>query len=503
MRPRLMSEIVQTRHQLIPQISQNLMSEDSSIFSVNSNFYAAIFEFCQGSFPKTIWEYGILSAANPDNFKLLIVNTPINSVSTAFNKMSSTVISSFEGIFYIAIYFQIFDVEARGFTRPIIFTIANQCEEVIQNIYTHYGKEINDFVSRIQNPSFERFPNELMKFAKSLKLLQEKEQNNLIINSKMNELSSILSYFGINDISSEGAEERSFEYFSLINNDLRNAKDLCNFKEIVDDLEEFIGDLPTAKYLSNLQNLANYYETNYSIDFGMSSETYGFSDYVTKMLVEEMKMSEKDSETIAKVSIRKLVKTRVFFYIAFSLLSGQTLIIKTKDTQTGVALAKKLTVLCPFFKENELHICDSIEAVSCLKYSIVVCKDIIGEYRDIVSFLDIDTGYYSGDGCPPSSYVWKVLGNCTDISESAFILNVLLRLKHSSAYFVGKLAVVSTEGNNASCDRLLSILKEFGFSNADIPILKYWVHAYFNKNTVFKPILANNRSSTGLILAPF
>ena len=308
---------------------------------------------------------------------------------------------------------------------------------------------------------------------------------------------------GITDISSEGAEEKSFEYFSLINNDLRPAKDLCDFNKTVDDLEEFISNLPTSKYISNLQNLTDYYETNYAIDFGMSSEKIGFSDYVTKLLIDELKMSEKDSETISKISIRRLVKTKVFFYIAFSLLSGQTLIIKTKDKQAGIALAKKLTILCPFFKENGLHICDSIDPISSLKYAIVVCQDIIGNYLDAINLIDIDIGIYSGDGCPPSSYVWKILGTCTDISESAFILNVFLRLKHSSAYFVGKLAVVSAEGNDNSPDSLLSILKEFGFSHSDIPILKYWVYAYFNKDSSFKPILANNKSSLGHILAPF
>ena len=506
MRPRLMSEIVQSRHiQLVPHNPSNFISEDSSIFSVNTNFYAAIFEFSQGSFPKTIWEYGIMSAANPDNFKLLIVNTPINAISTAFNTHSSTVVSSFDGVYYIAVYFQLFDIEARGFTRQVIFTIANQCQEVVQNIYTHYSKEIDEFVKKLQKPSHESFPNDLIKFAKSLKLLQEKEQTNLIINSKMKELTTILNHFGITDISSEGAEEKSFEFFSMINNDLRSVRDLTNFKEVVDDLEHFINNLPPAKFIANIQNLTQYYETNYSMDFGNTSgytNINAFPEFTTDLIIEESQILEKDSETISKVSIRRLLKSRIFYFVAFTLLSGQTLIIKSRDKKLGSFLAKKLSILCPFFREKDLHICTEIDAISSLKYSIVVCNKVIGEYKNIVSFLDIDVGFYSGDGCPQTSYVWRVLGRCTDLSENAFILNVLLRLKSTSSEFIIKLSSIA-EGKESSPDHLINSMKEIGFSVADIPIMKYWIHAYFNKNSLIKPILANNKSSTGLILAPY
>ena len=82
-----MSESGQARMlQSSSYMTSNLISEDSSVIS-------------QGSFSKVIWEYSSLYGTNSDNFKLLIVNTLMNSILTDFSRLPSIVLSSLLFIF--------------------------------------------------------------------------------------------------------------------------------------------------------------------------------------------------------------------------------------------------------------------------------------------------------------------------------------------------------------------------------------------------------------------
>ena len=45
----------------------------------------------------------------------------------------------------------------------------------------------------------------------------------------------------------------------------------------------------------------------------------------------------------------------------------------------------------------------------------------------------------------------------------------------------------------------MSALKEAGFTKDDKPIIKYWLHCYFNHQKL-RPILMNNMSRGGLTM---
>jgi hypothetical protein len=478
-----------------------LVSEDSSVITTTGNFYSAIYEFAQGSYPNTIWEHGTMINTNQENFKLLVVNTPVNSLTSSFSTTPVTVVSSFEGISYIAIYFQLFDIEARGFTRTVIFVLAHANLEILSKIRIKYSNELVEFIKRMQEPSVKSFPGDLLSFAKSLKLIQEKtKESNSFIDSKMNELKYILDEFGIHDVTSEGAEERTVESYTIINNNLRSINELSNFNTIVDEIECFVDSLPTTKLLANILSDINFYESDLSIDFGGTSDFIneeGFSFFTFDIMNMEFVADDSD---VTKYSLISFLRNNIFYFLAFSLLSGQTLVIRTENKEIGKVLAKRLTVLCPFFRQRDLVVCDEIEPTQALKYSIVVARKINGEFKNIINLLDIDVGYYTGDGCSPTSFVYGILGKCCCISESAFVLDLLCKLKAAATDFI--ITLSSSDAILKSPDSLLSSLKETGFTRDDFPLLKYWTHAYFNKDNL-KPILMNNKSKAGLTMAPF
>lgn len=477
------------------QAFSTLSSDDTCTLQSTSGIYAAIFEFSQASYPKTIWEYGSLVLNNNDGFKLYVVNTPVNSCSSDFNTEPSIVVSSYEGISYIAVYTQLYDAEARGFTRTIIFTIAMLNFDTITKLHSKYYNKIIEIIKIIQSPSVEKFPLELKQFARSLSRIQEQENNkNQIINSKMEELQRILKLFKIEKYDDVEYIERPLEYFTIINNALRPIEELIHLEDIRPKLEEFVDSLPYNSFLANIDTESSFVESPITIDFGGSSNFRGFGGFPAFAL-RSMHLQA------CPYSLVKFSKNNVFFFIGFTLLSGQTLIIRSNDISIAKPLAERLIFLVPFFRPEYYKICKTITPEESLKYSIVVTENICGDAKHLASVLDLQSDYYAGDGCPPSSIVWKVLGKSTNVSETAFILHMLMKLKDCAACFVMKLAEVS--GVKAlTPDSLLNDLRAFGFSKDDAPILKYWIASYFNKDKL-KPILRGNRSKSGLTMAPF
>lgn len=475
----------------------SLLTDDSSLLSSNGGIYAAIFEFSQASFPNTIWEYGSYEVSSHNSFKLYVVNTPVNSCSSDFNTEPSIIISSFEGSSYIAAYIQLFDAEARGFARTIIFTIATSSFEVITKIHSMYYDELINIMKLMQKPSLDNFPKELKSFAKALNHVQKLEDfKNVAINSKMDELKTILKLFNIENYEDADFVERPVEYFTIINNKLRTIQTLIHLDEISDKLKKFIDSLPTTPYLTNIVVESDFIESNLTIDFGGSSNFRGFGGFPVFA-----QRTLTIDETSSQYSLINFSKNNIFFFIGFTLLSGQTLIIRSNDLALGESFAKRLLFLVPFFRPEHFLVCDSISPEKSLKYSIVVTKSLTGDAKHVASVLDLQLDYYAGDGCPPSSIVWKVLGKSTDVSEKAFILHMLIKLKECAANFVMKLSEMA-DIKSITPDSLLNDLKAYGFSKDDSPILKYWIAAYFNKDKL-KPILRDNKSKSGLTMAPF
>ncbi|EAX89788.1 hypothetical protein TVAG_366920 [Trichomonas vaginalis G3] len=258
-----------------------------------------------------------------------------------------------------------------------------------------------------------------------------------------------------------------------------------------------MSSMPKTITGANILCYSEYSETKNIIDFGGITNKLcydGFSRFASKSIETRL--------TNVSQLIPRLLNSHVFYFIAFTLLSGQTLIIKTEEFASTKSFAEKLTILCPFYKPSHMKITNSINVVDSQQYSIVITKDVVGDVKKVVSLLDLITGYYNGDGCPSSSFVNNVLidKDKQNLSENTFMLHILTKLKEISSkfmFFMRKFVNYSQ-----TPDELLNAVQSLGISKDDVPILKYWICCYYNKSNL-KPILRANHSKSGLTMTPF
>lgn len=480
--------------------ANSAISEDSfQFFAEERKYYSAIYEFSQGAAPSALWECGLTPGISDlALFMNAVVNTPANSNSYSSYELPITkVISKYENVYYIAIYSSIYDIDARGFSRSFVFVIANQSKNIIYAIDYGYGKEMEDFVKRIQKPTVDRFPKKLQHLASSLKkTIDSVEDVSPILTSKYTELCKVLKYFNVNENIDENiGEVKPQEFFLILNNDLKPMKKLTKFYLIENDLNEFISRLPVSSITATIKNQCSYIENSPALDIGGFFGNY--SDFVSEVFSCDFNNS--------KFKLIDLVPNKSFFYCLFTVLSGQTLVIKSsQNTEEAMSLAKRFSMLSPFFKPQYLKKMDSAEAIQCVKYSIVVVKNFEPKGKNIISLLDFDNGVYSGDGCPAKTFVSTKLGNAVGSSESMFIFSLYSVIKEIANKFIIKLAGLQSRVSkiNLNENTLLNELKLAGFYPEDKPILKYWIYSYFNKQK-YRPILFENRSSVGYTMITF
>ena len=173
--------------------------DDSSFISLveTTNAFAAIFEFSQGTGPKTIWEIGTSQLQSFDSFRYFVINTPIPD--EIFTRSQTTIISTFENINFIAIYKMLFDIQARGFTRIIAFVVGHLNNEVIQNIYHTYLDRMKELMNEFQKSTLKNVEHDLKKYALELNKTFE-ITNDQILEQRRSELKKYLNFFNV-DIS--------------------------------------------------------------------------------------------------------------------------------------------------------------------------------------------------------------------------------------------------------------------------------------------------------------
>lgn len=469
------------RHSSLSMLSSFVSEESDSLLFTSTHFYVGMFEFCQGSFPQTIWEDGIAVVSDYEAFKSYIVNAQVASSNKfSAHPQPTVVVSTYETLSYIGVYFQIFDVEARGFTRSIVFVLANINPEIVSHVNYLYIDKILNFVEQIQAPALETFPKELTKYAASLQLCIEKnESKRHLLQSKWDELAKILPHFNITDISTDGAIEQSPDFYILIHNDLRPFKELTNFDKLVKLLDKFVAGLPTSLLCSSLATHANVYESDPAFGFAGVNKEYGFSTLAFSMFA---KNYEDD-----RYSIRSFFANNVFHYCAFTILSGKTLVIQSEDTDVASALATKFGILVPFNTSREIRVLERATAADCLRYQIVVVQHLADDIGGSISLLDLDSNRYSGAGCPPQSLVFTRLAKVVSLSERAFLLALYSELKKIASEFILRLAMVVDKAPDTP-DLLFDCLRGCGLSRDDEPIFRYWIACFFNHHAL-KPIL--------------
>lgn len=461
---------------------------EDPIYSEESPYFAAIFEYSQGSSPNVVWQHGIMTAADNNDFMTFVINTPVHFNESLHDSHPITIISAYQNIKYIAVYAQICDIEARGFIRSIVFVISNNSRDKIITIYYQHRKRMKELVSKLLKQPNERFVKDLENYAASLQNTINKSTNTATLPalaSKMHELSSYLQEFGINSNTlDESVEVNEPEYFIRINNNLRPMASLTHIDRYAYFFEAFVCSLPQTLILNSISQRADIAEPVPSITFGYETSSENINSY------QKVISSVFDSDyNKARFKLKDLVNCKVFYYCTFSVLSGRTLLIKSKHIGDANSLAKRFAMLSPFIRDNHIKVIDTITPFDCLKYAIVVTSNIGPGPKHFVSLLNLDNGVYSGAGCPPHSFV-TTLGKSAELSEKAFLMNIYTIIQKLSANFMIKIAETSQLGPITEGKMRLS-LQDAGFNFDDEPIFTYWIHSLLNKQKCH-PVLMNN-----------
>lgn len=473
-------------------------SEDSNpLLFTNAHFYGALFEFCQGSLPQTIWEDGIASVSNYDAFKLFMVNTQAPTAPLSITKPEPTVVvSTYENLSYIAVYSFVLDVEAKMFQRPIVFVLANINPDIVTHVNFLYMNKILQIIEQIRKSAVDIFPGELKSYACSLmKCMEMHPERKEQLGKKMNELKQYLEMFKIKDLNAEEGKTKPPEYFLLVHNDLRPLNKIANLKTIVNDLDQFISVLPTSLLCSSIAVRGDVVESDPQFSFAGVDATHGFSTLAFKLFSHNY---EDD-----RYSIRSFVKKTpgIFHYCAYGLLSGQTLVIISENNDIALSLARKFSILVPFFTPDLLVTKDTATTTECLKYSIVVLRKLVDDNApNCVNVIDLDKNVYKGESCPLTSFVLTKLSKVVTVSERAFLIGLYSELKHISTDFVTALALVAK--TEKTPESILNELKNFGLVKEDEPIFRYWISCFFNKEKC-KPILRQSGNKLGICTLDF
>lgn len=481
--------------------------DDHSIIAMPNmkSCHAAIYEYTQFGYPETIWECGS-SLFEHDEFKQFVITSPVSSNSFDFYGEPVVILSTYERIHYVAVYTEILDIQARGFSRAIVFVIANISSDLINNIHYIYYDKILELIYLLRKKPEIDFKHDLREFAGSLlKLINaDNEQNRQQLESKYSELKSILERFSIDPIKAEESKNRDIDYFIQIRHKLRDIRNLINFNELEMVFDHFIEDIDMMPYKGNLSSHATYQETRPNINFGGIGTELTYPEAVNTIFINNYdNLNDYDSDGSEEFfSLRDFVKKNVFDFCVYSLLAGHPLVIISNNLEAAARLGERFTIFCPFFKKSDFCVRNQIGISDCIKYGVVVTQDLIEDAdKELICVLDLDKQIYCGDSCPSNSIVKRELGKIAEKSESLFILHQLLSLKKIGNLLMNVLAEFSMEKIRGR-EKLLLVLKGNGFAREDEPIVRYIIYAYFNK-TNCRTIIPNNMSIFGYAYLPF
>lgn len=470
-------------------------SDDTSpLLFTNAHFYGALFEFCPGTQPHILWEYGRADVSDYESFKMFIVNEQAPFAPLSSTSEEPTIVqSTYENMNYFAIYSCILDVEAKSFTRPIVLIISNINPQIINHVYHLYVHRFIDYVKQLKTSAERYFKHNLKLYTEELlKCIEIHSEKSTKLQKKYKEIEKTINYYQIKDINYENAKIRSPEYFLLLHNNLQPLESLANLSDIISSLDKFITEIPTTLLCSSIAVHADVNEYDPQMQFSGVDKLHGYSTLAFRLFSRNF--------TDDRYNLRGFVSNQIFYHCAYTLLSGHTLIICSDNTHIALSLAKKFCVLVPFFQESYLRVIDEANSSSCLQYSVVVSKTISNpkQFENFASVLDLDKNKYRGFGCPQTSFVISRLGNLITASERAFLLSLYTELKKIATYFI---IVIYTNASHIekSPEKIFQGLKEKGISKDDEPIFNFWLMSFFNKHKM-RPILKKTYNIPYLVL---
>ena len=419
----------------VPLVSPTMLS--------NISYYVGLFEFAQGSSPRIVWDNDAKLIQNRDLFLLYIVNTPTDFPSETYIPKPTIIKSVYNDLFYIAIYMQINDVEARGFTRPLVLVVAHPIKKLITHLYETKMETLENYADKLQKSAAETFPHDIQKYTVSIRNTIEKHpESKELLQSKVNELESMMKLMKITPEKDIEPYDADPEYFLHIKNDLRPIKKLTHFNEIKSDLLKFISNLPNDVIQS--RSLTQ-----------LRKETY--------TMIESVYL--RDSPTLINI-----FKNKTIMDCLFTLYSGHTLFILANDTNEAQAIASRIAVLTPF--GQPFPVVGSTERSDIAQ--IVICMSFDPEKYQNYSLMDLDNqAEFTGIKCPQDSILMKELPKNTDHSSTSLVSLFSIELKKIGMRFLCKMMELSRRASQPE-ERVAQQMRSIGFSSADEPILKNW-----------------------------
>lgn len=409
----------------------------------NVSYYVGLYEFAQGSSPRVVWDNDSKLLQNKDLFLLYIVNTPTEFPAETYTPKPTIIKSQYNEIFYLAIFIQINDVEARGFTRPVVLVIAHPIKKLITHLYKKSLNNLEKYALKLQKAAAETFPLDILKYTASIKLTIKKHpESKDLLQTKVNELENMMKIMKIEQQTNIEPYEADPEYFLHIKNDLRPIKKLTHFNDIKPDLIKFISKLPNDIIQSRFKLSTN------SETYNMIESTF-FKEY-------------------PKLSI--IFKNKTIIDCLYTLYCGHNLYILANDTDEAHSIAARISVLTPF--DTPIPIVSPHE-VKPKQAQIICCMTFEPDLNSSVSLLDLDNNCeYSGIRCPPESILNRELPKG---EHSATSLESLysIELRRIGMRFLCKMIELSRRASQTE-ERIAQQMRSIGFAATDEQLVRNW-----------------------------
>jgi hypothetical protein len=417
--------------------------------TTTTSFYGALIEFAQGSVPLLIWENDDSMATrltgDKGAFILAVANTPMNDQSTTSDISPTIIRSSFRNVYYVALFGQILDVEARGFSRALIFLIAHHCQDITDFVCWHCRAHLLELNERLQRCTRERFPLELLKYRLSLcDAIETSDRDKSTLESKLDALSQFVEAggFSLPPSGSVDFEKHGPEYFTQIINDLTPMSEMVKLPSVVPLISAFIQGLPASVLEINV----------------LEKSAVGFGSSPHEMV--SILCANHESERFS------LSRCKFLCECLFSLLSGQEIFLYSEHFKDAESLAHRLAALSPF--DKPFNICSGQNPR--LNPVIVVLRDP-GDSME--ALYNLDRGTFSGLSCPGDSILRHVLPRPEDC-ESIALICMANEIHRIYTRFQLKWMDVKRRLCESEEEVLQAILRGAQFGEGDLPMLKYW-----------------------------
>jgi len=446
-----------------------------------------LFEFHQSHHPKIVWNEESSKMESINQFLWYVVSTPNDFDNDISVFRHSIVFSQFSGYFYIAIYFKLVDVEARGFIRSVVFCITNKDSNKINGL-RKYSSNFLDSCKILFDSSMQVFKNEFEHYASSLSTLVSHDSNcSHEIFNYHKEIGLICEKIGVCAHMIDDAVPDS-SYFFQIRNSLRDL-------EIISNLSYFSKNVISNIWFSSEKFLLSFHEKiicQTKLRFGgiHSDNTKNYISYASMVL------NDADHIKTELFSIVSLVNSKVAYHCIHALMSGTTLIIQCSQFEEAKSLAARLSIFIPDYHEEYVCFDSGVMKPSYyMQFGIIVTSNVELFSHNSFSVLNLDLGVFEGILCPQNSMVFRDFNFSLIESESSLLLYSLCKLQELEYRFT-MISTMWMINVPTSMKRVLPQLNEQYFTLYDEQTLAYWLYVA-NNNHKSKPVLLNQKAKGG------